>query len=112
MKLHLSPIESAMGKLLLVTDDANVVRALEFGDHSARLHRKLKEHYGTYELVDAEPSEAIDVIKSKLERYFSGELTALEDIAVATRGSAFEEAVWSALRHIPAGTVTSYGELA
>lgn len=34
------------------------------------------------------------------------------DIALDLRGSAFELAVWQALRDIPAGTTTTYGELA
>lgn len=47
-----------------------------------------------------------------LRRYFSGELTALDEIAVDPGGTPFQASVWRALRSIPAGTTTSYGDLA
>lgn len=44
MKLHLEGLESPLGGLLLVTDDQEQVRALDFADHQARLHRGLHDH--------------------------------------------------------------------
>ena len=44
--------------------------------------------------------------------YFAGELDALSDLPVAVRGTAFETAVWQALRQIPAGHTWSYAALA
>ena len=51
-------------------------------------------------------------IRQLLERYFGGELQVLDGIAVELNGTPFQRRVWTALRSIPAGTTTSYGELA
>jgi methylated-DNA-[protein]-cysteine S-methyltransferase len=52
MKMFLSRLESPLGDMLLVTDAQQVVRALDFADHEARLHRGLHEHYGDVELTE------------------------------------------------------------
>jgi methylated-DNA-[protein]-cysteine S-methyltransferase len=44
--------------------------------------------------------------------YFSGDLGALDDIVLDCGGTPFQEQVWNALRAIPAGTTTTYRELA
>ncbi|HEY5311267.1 MAG TPA: methylated-DNA--[protein]-cysteine S-methyltransferase, partial [Pirellulales bacterium] len=54
------------------------------------------------------PGEAV----SRLDGYFAGDLRAIEDIAVATNGTPFQQQVWAALRTIPAGTTVSYGAIA
>ncbi|TAN13521.1 MAG: methylated-DNA--[protein]-cysteine S-methyltransferase [Burkholderiaceae bacterium] len=109
MKLFLSHLDSPLGDLLLVTDARQVVRALDFADHKARLHRGLREHYGAVELVEAPaPAEITDA----LARYFGGELGALNGLRTATAGSELQRRVWAALRRIPAGTTTTYGKLA
>ncbi|MCJ0762515.1 methylated-DNA--[protein]-cysteine S-methyltransferase [Variovorax terrae] len=109
MKLFLNPLDSPLGTMLLVTDAQQVVRALDFADHKARLHRGLREHYGKVELVEAPaPAE----IAQALARYFEGELKALDVLRAATAGSELQRRVWAALRRIPAGTTTTYGKLA
>lgn len=109
MRFNIGRIASPLGDLLLVTDELHRVRALDFADHEARLHRGLREHYGTPELiVSAVPS----MIAAALTRYFSGDLRALDSIETATGGSELQHRVWDALRRIPAGQTMSYGELA
>lgn len=44
--------------------------------------------------------------------YFAGEITALDDLPVVVRGTAFETRVWQTLRQIPVGRTWSYRELA
>lgn len=109
MKLNLSHIHSPLGEMLLVIDDQQQVRALDFVDHQAHLHRGLGEHYGHYELTDV-PAPA--AIVNALERYFGGDLAALDDLTTATAGTGLQRRVWEALRRIPAGATTSYGKLA
>jgi methylated-DNA-[protein]-cysteine S-methyltransferase len=48
---------------------------------------------------------------AQLGEYFAGERRAFE-LALAPAGSAFQLRVWRALREIPYGETTSYGELA
>jgi methylated-DNA-[protein]-cysteine S-methyltransferase len=47
----------------------------------------------------------------QLREYFSGERTTFE-FPISLEGNAFERRVWAALRAIPYGTTTTYGELA
>jgi methylated-DNA-[protein]-cysteine S-methyltransferase len=109
MKLFLSHLDSPLGDLLLVTDAQRVVRALDFADQKARLHRGLREHYGAVERVEAPaPAE----IAGALSRYFNGELEALNGLRTATAGTELQRRVWTALRRIPAGATTTYGKLA
>ncbi len=51
-------------------------------------------------------------VHDALAAYFAGDLHALEQIAVGAHGTAFQNAVWAALREIPVGTTASYGEIA
>lgn len=48
---------------------------------------------------------------AQLRAYFAGELRRF-DLPLRFAGTAFQNAVWSALRHIPYGETLSYGELA
>jgi len=112
MELFVSKIESPLGEMLLVTDNQGMVRALDFTNHIARLRLELSERFGDIELREAGNTEAVKVISGKLDRYFKGNLTALDDIAIAADGSDFQRMVWAALRKIPAGKTTTYGELA
>jgi len=95
--------------LVLATDDEGVLRALDFLDHEPRMHRLLRLHYGEVTLRDGKTRATI---KQRLADYFRGDLGALNDVSVATGGTAFQRAVWQALRSIPAGTTMSYGQIA
>lgn len=112
MELSLNRIESPLGQMLLVTDGQGVVRALDFTNHNVRLQRELRDRFPGVELREDIDTEAVTMLTQKLDRYFQGELTVLDDIAVAADGSDFQHQVWAALRKIPAGTTTTYGELA
>ncbi|GAB2475731.1 methylated-DNA--[protein]-cysteine S-methyltransferase [Comamonas humi] len=109
MTFFLSELESPLGTMLLVSDGQQAVRALDFADHRAHLQRGLREHYGSVELTEiAAPNGIADA----LQRYFAGELNALDALRTETAGSELQRRVWAALRGIPAGTTTSYGKLA
>lgn len=109
MKLNLSKASSPLGEMLLITDQQAQLRALDFAGHESRLNRNLREHYGTFELTEvAAPPAIIAALRS----YFEGDHSALDGIATATAGSELERQVWAALRRIPPGRTTTYGELA
>src|SRR6267378_842172 len=109
MHLRLERWASPVSSLLLVIDGEEVLRALEFGGHEARMHRLLREHYGDYTL---EEGAAPISLTRALQAYFDGRIDALEDIQIATGGTPFQREVWNELRAIPAGTTISYGQLA
>jgi methylated-DNA-[protein]-cysteine S-methyltransferase len=109
MQLFLSQLDSPLGEMLLVTDDLQKIRALDFADHKARLYRGLRDHYGGVELAN---SSAPGGIVRVLGSYFSGKLDALSVLPTASAGSDVQRRVWAALRFIPAGTTTTYRRLA
>jgi methylated-DNA-[protein]-cysteine S-methyltransferase len=111
MKLHLERLPTAIGDMLIVTDDQDRLRALDFADYEARMLKLMRRHYGEGGFVLVErplPSPA----RRALERYLAGDLGALDKLEVATGGTAFQRQVWSALRAIPVGETVSYGRLA
>jgi methylated-DNA-[protein]-cysteine S-methyltransferase len=99
------------GRMLIVTDDAQRVRAAEWEDKAGRMRRLLRLHYGDsgFQLLEARIDSRA---RLALEAYFAGHLEAIEEVRTATRGTAFQRQVWSALRDIPAGTTLSYSQLA
>jgi O-6-methylguanine DNA methyltransferase len=109
MRLMLSTYHSPLGEILLVSDNEGALRALDFVDYEQRLRRLLRLHYGTYQL---DPAPAPATVVAALDAYFAGDLDALARIRVATGGTPFQREVWAALRRIPVGRTTTYGELA
>jgi methylated-DNA-[protein]-cysteine S-methyltransferase len=105
----LSRYASPIGEILLVTDAAGRLRALDFHDYEPRFRRLLKRHYGDIALVEDAPPPAIE---RALTDYFRGDLGALDRLEVATGGTRFQRAVWAALREIPAGRTLNYTQLA
>ena len=57
-------------------------------------------------------SRAARDIRDALRRYFEGEISALDGIALELRGTPFQRAVWQAIREIPAGRTASYRDIA
>jgi methylated-DNA-[protein]-cysteine S-methyltransferase len=51
-------------------------------------------------------------IRDRVVAWFDGELDAIESIVVEPEGSAFQRDVWAALRRVPRGATTTYGDLA
>jgi methylated-DNA-[protein]-cysteine S-methyltransferase len=111
--LFIDQIESPIGTMLVVHDVAQHLRVLDFQDHDARMHRSLRLHYGQVDVdFQLKAGSAPQSTRSALQRYFRGDLTAIEDIPTATGGTRFQRDVWAALRRIPVGTTVSYGALA
>jgi methylated-DNA-[protein]-cysteine S-methyltransferase len=109
MKLFLSHLSSPLGELLVVTDEAQNIRALDFADHKSHLQRALREFYGPSELTVV---PAPTGIAAAIAGYFAAELDALDALPTSTTGSELQRGVWDALRNIPVGTTLTYGRLA
>jgi methylated-DNA-[protein]-cysteine S-methyltransferase len=94
-------MESPIGELLLV------------GDGHA-LHGLHMQEGGTAVAVDPEwrPADgAFAHVRRQLSEYFDGERVEF-DVPLAMAGTPFQRRVWDALREIPYGETTTYGELA
>lgn len=59
----------------------------------------------------SDPSPILARAREQLEEYFAGTRSTF-DLPLEAKGTSFEQRVWDALRRIPYGTTTSYGELA
>lgn len=89
--------------------DGQAMRALDFEDYEQRTHRLLRLHYGSYTLRSARNPAGLS---DRIAAYFEGDIAALDSITVQTGGTPFQRSVWTALRQIPAGKTTTYGQLA
>jgi methylated-DNA-[protein]-cysteine S-methyltransferase len=110
LTLILDQLLTPLGTALILTDKKGTLRALDWSDYEARLHRLLRLHYGKdYEVV-----EGMRLSKASLlvDKYFAGDLKAIDKIKVETNGTPFQKKVWAALRKIPVGKTTTYAALA
>ncbi|RKH42941.1 methylated-DNA--[protein]-cysteine S-methyltransferase [Corallococcus sp. AB050B] len=99
------------GVALLVCDEEGRLRALDWEGYEARMHRLLRLHYGENGCV-LESARDPSGRTSALQAYLRGDLSAISALPVETGGTPFQREVWRALREIPAGTTTTYGQLA
>ncbi len=107
MKAQMTSIPSPIGMLHLAWNE-RALTALEFEEGRDRLVARLAKKNGATNGGSALPPE----IKRALERYFDGDLSALDSVRVEAEGTDFQKKVWAELRKIPAGTTISYAELA
>jgi methylated-DNA-[protein]-cysteine S-methyltransferase len=107
----LGRLATPLGEMLVVTDERERLRAADFWEYESRMNRLLRLHYRDG-CVTLRSGHAPTELRARMEDYFAGGLSAIDDIEVLTAGTDFQREVWSALRSIPAGEVRSYGELA
>ncbi len=100
-----------LGEMLILCDEQDVLRAVDWQDHEQRMHRLLRQQYPAIDTVVREGATKAHIGQA-FEAYFSGVLGALDALAVETGGTDFQRELWQTLRAIPAGQTTSYGELA
>ena len=104
-------LPSPLGRMLIVSDSLQRLRALDWEDHEDRMRRGLERIYGR-ESVQLERGTAPAATRRALQRYFAGKLQAIDEIRVYTGGTPFQSNVWRALRRIPVGTTLSYARMA
>ena len=107
--LTLDRAATPVGEVLLVTDGEGAVRALDFADYEDRMTRLLARHAPG---ASMKAGRAPEPVRTALERYFGGDVHALDGLPVTTGGTDFQRSVWKALRAIPAGETRTYGQLA
>lgn len=111
MRLLIDRTDTPIGELAIVTDQDGNLRALDWTDYDERMRRLLRLHYGAGGFV-LEPARDPGGVTHTIDSYFAGRLTAIDGLRVETAGTAFQRAVWRALREIPCGTTISYAALA
>jgi methylated-DNA-[protein]-cysteine S-methyltransferase len=111
LTLHVEQLSSPLGPMLLLTDEQQTLRMLDWVDCQERMDRLLRRQYGLGQ-TRAVPSTRRTAARDAMEAYFSGDLTTIDRLPVANGGTDFQGQVWAALRAIPAGKTCSYGQLA
>ena len=104
-------LPSPLGRMLVVSDTTQCLRALDWEDHEERMERGLARIYRRQPLQLVRGT-APAATRRALQRYFAGKLQAIDEIPVQTGGTPFQSNVWRALRTIRAGTTLSYGRMA
>jgi O-6-methylguanine DNA methyltransferase len=108
MILGYRKLATPVGDIEIMFDEDALV-ALDFAEFASRTRVWLRRRLGTNRL---ERSNDRIGITQRLKRYFKGDLAALDEIPINCGGTAFQQSVWSALRRIPVGTTSTYGEIA
>lgn len=110
-RFALDTIATPIGDMLIGVDAQERLCIADFADYEPRMRLLLRRQYpsGNVELTKG---RAPNHIRDPLSAYFGGELTAIDSIAVETGGTEFQRRLWRALRDIPAGQTTTYGDLA
>jgi methylated-DNA-[protein]-cysteine S-methyltransferase len=111
LPLLMETLPTPIGDMLILTDAEGLLRVVDWHDHADRMTRLLLTRYGAGG-VAIQPRGGRSGAARTIEAYFAGDLAALDSIAVATTGTPFQQAVWRALRTLPAGTTTTYSALA
>jgi methylated-DNA-[protein]-cysteine S-methyltransferase len=98
--LFAETLPSPIGSLLLLATERGL----------AALHMELQRYPPEPAAWRRDPQRFSEV-RRQLSAYFGGELREFT-VALDAQGTPFQERVWAALRQIPFGETTSYGELA
>lgn len=104
-------IETPTGRMRIVSDDSQHLRAVDWEDREARMLDLLRRYYGPHAVSLRETAPRSRAAHA-LAAYFEGDLDAVAALATETNGTPFQRVVWAALRRIPAGRTMSYGALA
>jgi methylated-DNA-[protein]-cysteine S-methyltransferase len=111
LRLFSDQLATPIGTLMLAADASGSLRVALFAEDEEIIRRQLRLDYGDRGFT-LEPARNPHGLTDAIARYFAGELCIIDTLPVATAGTPFQREVWHALREIPYGTTTSYGQLA
>jgi methylated-DNA-[protein]-cysteine S-methyltransferase len=111
VRLRIDHIDTPIDRITLVVDEESRLCAVGFHTGDDRMDRQLRKNARTDDVMVV-PERDPAGVTTAFRAYFAGELAALDDVRVVTRGTPFQESVWKALREIPCGETWSYGDLA
>lgn len=100
-------IDSPVGPLTIAERGGRLC-LLHFGSLDDRVLTMFERWYPR----EARERRRIPAVTAVLQRYFDGDIHAIDDVAVELNGTPFQKDVWNALRRIPPGTTISYSGLA
>lgn len=107
----LERVATPIGLMLVLTDDQQRLRAIDWEDYEPRMHALLRRQYRKGAVQVSESAQGSPASR-QLQAYFDGEVDAIDHMPVALGGTDFQRQVWQALRRIAPGAPVSYGALA
>jgi len=106
-RFFMDTMTTPLGTAILIADEHGALRMHVWEEENWT--QRFRGRHGDAELVGRrDPFGHV----AALERYFDGEIAALDTIPVSLDGTPFQRKVWNALRTIAGGTTLSYGALA
>lgn len=115
LHLLIDRIPTPIGEMVIIADRDGNLRAVDWTDRDPRAEDSLRLHTGPQNGkagFTLTPAPNPSGLSQAIRNYFAGDLTAIDSLPTKTNGAPFQREVWQALREIPVGTTTSYGELA
>ncbi len=100
--------ECTLGSILIAATTKGVC-AIDFADEPEMLVNQLQDRFPNAELVGGDPE--FEALAASVIQYVETPRGSL-DLPLDIRGTAFQEAVWEALRNIPTGDTASYAQIA
>jgi AraC family transcriptional regulator of adaptative response/methylated-DNA-[protein]-cysteine methyltransferase len=100
--------ESSLGAILVASSERGVASIL-IGDDPNKLVRDLQDRFPKARLIGGDA--AYEALVARVVGLVEAPGLGL-DLPLDVRGTAFQQRVWLALREVPAGTTTTYSEIA
>ncbi|OOF56048.1 methylated-DNA--[protein]-cysteine S-methyltransferase [Rodentibacter myodis] len=100
--LYYTYYPSPVGKLLILSD----------GEHITHIDFEKEQYAPNPAWLEKNDLPLFQKVYRAFDRYFNGEAETFADIPLKAEGTAFQQAIWQALRKIGYGEMSSYGELA
>ncbi len=110
-RLISATIDTPVGALALIADQAEALHMLEFADCLDRMERWLGRRFGR-ERAGLSTGAVPPKVAAAFAAYFNGDVDALGTLTVKLGGTAFQNTVWTALRAIRPGETFAYGAFA
>jgi methylated-DNA-[protein]-cysteine S-methyltransferase len=104
-------IPTPIGTIMIAADQGGNLRVCLFAEDEEIVRRYLRLQCDPTCFV-IQPATDPHGLSAAITQYFEGKLDAIDRIPVETGGTSFQQKVWRALRGIPCGSTTSYGQLA
>src|SRR5262245_33713122 len=108
MTLEISESTTLLGDVRAVWRDGRLC-SLAFSEHWHVVERALRRRFGASERLASTDGRDL---RERLAAYFAGDLAAFDGLEIDPGGTRFQQAVWTALRRVPAGETTTYAALA
>lgn len=111
LNFQLERVATPIGQLLVVTDEQQSLRAIDWHDYEERMHLLLRRQYKGI-VIDLKDIAQQSKTTQHIQAYFEGDISIINTMEVVLGGTDFQRQVWAALREIPADRPVSYGDIA